>query len=166
MPMLTLNIITQVRFANEVHDFVTSPEFDFVGLENEDNHEYPSNPRRLGWNLDSESIDAISDATKRANDLISSVDYAVIQSDAINSSFAKSNKLSPAGLLASVAVGAAIEAARAGAGKVSDIIDEKMQEEFDKVAKTSTKSLLLLFLRDVGMAASPLVLFAILPIVL
>jgi len=75
-------------------------------------------------------------------------------------------KLSPAGLLASVAVGAAIEAARAGAGKVSDIIDEKMQEEFDKVAKTSTKSLLLLFLRDVGMAASPLVLFAILPIIL
>ena len=78
---------------------MTSPEFDFVGLENEDNHEYPSNPRRLGWNLDSESIDAISDATKRANDLISSVDYAVIQSDAINSSFAKSNKLSPDGLL-------------------------------------------------------------------
>ena len=65
------------------------------------------------------------------------------------------------------AVGAAIEAARAGAGKVSDIIDEKMQEEFDKVAKTSTKTLLsLLFLRDLGMAASPLVAFAILPIVL
>ena len=44
-------------------------------------------------------------------------------------------KLSPAGLLTSVAVGAAIEAARAGAGKVSDIIDEKMQEEFDKVVR-------------------------------
>ena len=75
-------------------------------------------------------------------------------------------KLSPAGLLTSVAVGAAIEAARAGAGKVSDIIDEKMQEEFDKVAKTSTKSLIILFLRDLSMAISPLVLFAILPIIM
>lgn len=75
-------------------------------------------------------------------------------------------KLSPAGLLTSVAVGAAIEAARAGAGKVSDIIDEKMQEEFDKVAKTSTKSLLVLFLRDLGMAISPLVVLAILPILI
>ena len=74
-------------------------------------------------------------------------------------------KLSPAGLLTSVAVGAAIEAARAGAGKVSDIIDERMQEEFDKVAKTSTKSMLVLFLRDFSMAISPLVLFAMLPIV-
>lgn len=77
----------------------------------------------------------------------------------------KMRKLSPAGLLTSVAVGAAIEAARAGAGKVSDIIDEKMQEEFDKVAQTSTKSLLILFIRDLGMAISPLVLFAILPLV-
>ena len=78
----------------------------------------------------------------------------------------KMRKLSPAGLLTSVAVGAAIEAARAGAGKVSDIIDDKMQEEFDKVAKTSTKSLLVLFLRDLGMAVSPLVMLAILPILL
>ena len=78
----------------------------------------------------------------------------------------KMRKLSPAGLLTSVAVGAAVEAARAGAGKVSDIIDEKMQEEFDKVAKTSTKSLLVLFLRDLGMAVSPLLVLAILPIML
>ena len=78
----------------------------------------------------------------------------------------KMRKLSPAGLLTSVAVGAAIEAARAGAGKVSDIIDEKMQEEFDKVAKTSTKSLLVLFLRDLGMAVSPLLVLAILPVIL
>ena len=62
-----------------------------------------------------------------------------------------------------MAVGAAVEAARAGAGKVSDIGDEKM-EEFDKVAKTSTKSLLVLFLRD-GIV-SPLVVLAILPILL
>ena len=41
-----------------------------------------------------------------------------------------------------------------------------MQEEFDKVAKTSTKSLLVLFLRDLGMAVSPLVVLAILPILL
>lgn len=78
----------------------------------------------------------------------------------------KMRKLSPAGLLTSVAVGAAIEAARAGAGKVSDIIDEKMQDEFDKVAKTSTKSLLILFMRDLSMAVSPLLLFAILPTIL
>ena len=78
----------------------------------------------------------------------------------------KMRKLSPAGLLTSVAAGAAIEAARAGAGKVSDLIDEKMQEEFDKVAKTSTKSLLVLFLRDLGMAVSPLVVLAILPALL
>jgi hypothetical protein len=73
-------------------------------------------------------------------------------------------KLSPAGLLTSVAVGAAIEAARAGAGKVSDIIDEKMQEEFDKVAKTSTKSLIVLFLRDLMMGILPLLALGILPL--
>jgi len=78
----------------------------------------------------------------------------------------KMRRLTPAGLLSSVAVGAAIEAARAGAGKVSDIIDEKMQEEFDKIAKTNTKSLLVLFFRDLMMAASPLLLFALLPMIM
>ena len=75
----------------------------------------------------------------------------------------KLRKLSPAGLLTSVAVGAAIEAARAGAGKVSDIIDEKMQEEFDKVAQTSSKSLVILFLRDLAMGILPLLALGILP---
>ena len=62
-----------------------------------------------------------------------------------------------------MAVGAAIEAARAGAGKVSDIIDEKMQEEFDKVAQTSSKSLVILFLRDLAMGILPLLALGILP---
>jgi len=74
-------------------------------------------------------------------------------------------KFTPAGLLTSVAVGAAIEAARAGAGKVSDIIDEKMQEEFDNLAVTNTKSMVMLFLRDLSMAVAPILIFAILPVV-
>jgi hypothetical protein len=78
----------------------------------------------------------------------------------------KMRKLSPAGLLSSVAVGAAIEAARAGAGKVSDIIDEKMQEEFDKIAKVNTKTLLGLLIRDFAMGILPLFVLAILPVLL
>ena len=61
-------------------------------------------------------------------------------------------KLTPAGLLSSVAVGAAIEVARGGAEKISDMVDKKMQDEFDKVAEVNTRGLLLLFLRDLIMA--------------
>ena len=91
--------IAVVRFANEVHDFVSSPAFEFVGIEEKEESSYNENYRRLKWDLDADSVNAISDAAKRADDLISTIDYAVVQSDAINSSWAKSNKLSPDGLL-------------------------------------------------------------------
>ena len=73
--------------------------------------------------------------------------------------------LNPGTLLASVAVGAAIEAARAGAGKLSDIVDEKMQEEFDKIAKTNTRTLFILLMRDVAMGIFPIVILASLPFI-
>ena len=44
-------------------------------------------------------------------------------------------RLTPQGLLGSLAIGAALEAAKTGAGKISDRIDQKMQEEFDKIAQ-------------------------------
>jgi hypothetical protein len=72
----------------------------------------------------------------------------------------RARKLSPGTLLASVAVGAAIEGARAGAGKVSDLIDEKMQEKFNEIAKTNSSNLLLLFLRDLFMGVLPIVYLA------
>lgn len=75
-------------------------------------------------------------------------------------------KLNPGALLTSVAVGAAIEAARAGAGKLSDIVDDKMQEEFDKIAKTNTKTLFVLLLRDIAMGVLPIIVLAILPNIL
>ena len=78
----------------------------------------------------------------------------------------KMRKLNPGGLLASVAVGATIEAARAGAGKVSDMIDEKMQEEFDKIARVNTKTMLGLLARDFAMGLLPLLPLGLLPILL
>ena len=75
-------------------------------------------------------------------------------------------KLTPQGLLSSLAIGAAVEAARTGAGKISDRIDQKMQEEFDKIAKVNTKTLLGLLLRDFAMGILPLFALAILPILL
>lgn len=68
----------------------------------------------------------------------------------------KARKLTPAGLLSGVAFSATLELAKAGAGKVSDMVDEKMQEEFEKISKTNTKNLIWLFLRDVGMSLFPL----------
>lgn len=72
----------------------------------------------------------------------------------------RARRLNPSTLLASVAVGAAIEGARAGAGKVSDFIDDKMQEKFNEIAKTNSSSLLLLFLRDLIMGILPIVYLA------
>jgi hypothetical protein len=63
-------------------------------------------------------------------------------------------------------VGATIEAARAGAGKVSDMIDEKMQEEFDKIARVNTKTMLGLLVRDFAMGLLPLLALGLLPILL
>ena len=70
----------------------------------------------------------------------------------------KAIKFTPAGLLTSVATGAAIEVARKGAGRVSDIIDEKMQKEFEKISAAQSSTLLILFLRDLIMGIAPLVI--------
>ena len=68
----------------------------------------------------------------------------------------KARKFTPAGLVSSVAMGAAVEGVRYGAGKVSDQIDKKLQEEFDKVTQASSGTLLMIFLRDTAMGLYPL----------
>lgn len=73
-------------------------------------------------------------------------------------------RLTPQGLLGSLAIGAAIEAAKTGAGKISDRIDKKMQEEFDKIAKVNSKTLLNLLFRDFAMGILPLLALGILPL--
>tara|TARA_B110000003_G_scaffold265538_1_gene291518 strand:+ start:1958 stop:2779 length:822 start_codon:yes stop_codon:yes gene_type:complete len=73
-------------------------------------------------------------------------------------------KLTPQGLLGGIALGAAIEVAKAGAGKLTEAADEKMQSEFDKLAKVNTKTLLFLLARDIAMGLVPLFLLAGLPI--
>ena len=75
-------------------------------------------------------------------------------------------KLTPAGLATAVASGAAIEVARIGAGKVSDMIDEKMQEEFDKFAESNTDTLIVLLLRDFIMSLAPLLALWLIPLLL
>ena len=55
-------------------------------------------------------------------------------------------KLTPAGLLSSVAMGAALEVGRIGAGKFSDVVDKKLQQEFEERTNTQSKSLVLLFI--------------------
>jgi len=75
-------------------------------------------------------------------------------------------RVTPAGLVTTVATGAAIEAARVGAGKVTEMIDEKMQKEFDKLAESNTNTLLLLFLRDFAMGLAPLVALWLIPMLL
>lgn len=68
----------------------------------------------------------------------------------------KARKITPAGLVSSVAMSAAVEGARYGAGKVSDKIDDKLQEEFDKVSKANSSTIIVIFLRDVAMGLYPL----------
>ena len=75
-------------------------------------------------------------------------------------------RLTPAGLVTAVATGAAVEAARLGAGKVTDMIDEKMQQEFDKLAESSTDKLVVLLLRDFVMGLAPLVALWLIPTLL
>ena len=75
-------------------------------------------------------------------------------------------RLTPAGLATAVATGAAVEAARMGAGKVSDMIDDKMQQEFDKLAASNTDTLLVLLLRDFVMGLAPLVALWLIPALL
>ena len=72
-------------------------------------------------------------------------------------------RLTPAGLISSIAYGAAVEVARAGAEKASDLVDKKMQEEFDKIADINSKTLLMLFARDLLMGIIPIFILWILP---
>ena len=75
-------------------------------------------------------------------------------------------KLTPLGLVASVATSASLELARAGVGKITDAVDEKLQDEFDKIAKTNTKTLLWLLFRDLMMGIIPILFLAYLPMLL
>jgi hypothetical protein len=75
-------------------------------------------------------------------------------------------RFTPAGLATAVATGAAVEVARIGAGKVTDMIDEKMQQEFDKLAESSTDKLVVLLLRDFVMGLAPLVALWLIPTLL
>tara|TARA_B100001142_G_C14273465_1_gene631854 strand:+ start:268 stop:1089 length:822 start_codon:yes stop_codon:yes gene_type:complete len=75
-------------------------------------------------------------------------------------------KLTPQGLLSGIALGAAVEVAKVGAGKFTDSVDKKMQKEFDKIAEVNTATLLKLLLRDLSMGILPLILLAYLPVLL
>jgi hypothetical protein len=46
------------------------------------------------------------------------------------------------------------------------MIDEKMQEEFDKIARVNTKTMLGLLVRDFAMGLLPLLALGMLPILL
>ena len=72
-------------------------------------------------------------------------------------------KITPAGLLSSVALSATVELARTGAGKLTDAVDARLQKEFDNIAKTNTKTLLVLLFRDLLMGIVPILLLAGLP---
>ena len=75
-------------------------------------------------------------------------------------------KLTPAGLVSSIALGAAVEVARVGAGKITDRVDKKLQEEFNKVSKVNTKTLMVLLLRDLAMGLIPILILAYVPVIL
>ena len=108
------------------------------------------------------------DQPKEVNDDSSSTSKRIAKSSAklwLGRALA-ARKLTPQGLLGSLAIGAAIEAARSGASKLSDRIDEKMQEEFDKIARVNTKTMLGLLVRDFAMGLLPLLALGLLPILL
>ncbi len=75
-------------------------------------------------------------------------------------------KITPAGLLGSVALSASVELAKSGAGKLSDAVDSRLQKEFDTIAQTNTKTLMVLLLRDLLMGVVPVLALAALPVVL
>lgn len=72
-------------------------------------------------------------------------------------------KFTPAGLVSSVAMGAAIEVGKIGAGKFSDVIDKKLQQEFEERTNTQSKTLLVLFMRDMVMGIFPLLVLGFVP---
>lgn len=72
-------------------------------------------------------------------------------------------KITPAGLLSSVALGAAIEVGKISAGKLSDVVDKRLQQEFEERTNTQSKTLIILFIRDMGMGIFPLAILALVP---
>ena len=72
-------------------------------------------------------------------------------------------KLTPAGLLSSVAMGAAIEVGKISAGKFSDVVDKRLQKEFEERTNTQSKTLVVLFTRDLIMGIFPLFVLALIP---
>ena len=85
-----------------------------------------------------------------------------------------SGRLTPQGLLGSLgvhptAIGVMhfrMKHPKTGAGKISDRIDQKMQEEFDKIAQVNSKTLLNLLIRDFAMGILPIFALALLPLFL
>ena len=75
-------------------------------------------------------------------------------------------KITPAGLLSSVAFTASIQLARTGAGKLTDAVDARLQREFDNIAQTNSKTLMILLFRDLLMGIIPILILAGLPILL
>jgi hypothetical protein len=69
-------------------------------------------------------------------------------------------------LVGSVAASASIELVRIGAGKITDAVDERLQTEFDNIAKTNSKTLILLLIRDLLMGILPIVFLFFLPVLL
>ena len=78
----------------------------------------------------------------------------------------KARKLTPAGLVGAVASGAAIELTRRGAGMVSDKIDKKMQEEFEKISIANSNTVIQMFFRDFLSGVTPLLALWLIPILL
>ncbi len=78
----------------------------------------------------------------------------------------KARKFTPAGLVGAVATGAAIELTRRGAGVVSDKIDDKMQEEFNKFSVATSNTVLQMFVRDFLLGMLPLVALWLIPALL
>ena len=75
-------------------------------------------------------------------------------------------RITPAGLLGSVALSASVQLAKTGAGKISDAVDSRLQQEFDNIAQTNTKTLLMLLIRELLMGILPILALALLPTVL
>ena len=78
----------------------------------------------------------------------------------------KARKFTPAGLVGAVATGAAVELTRRGAGVVSDKIDDKMQEEFNKFSVATSNTVLQMFVRDFILGMLPLVALWLIPTLL
>ena len=78
----------------------------------------------------------------------------------------KARKFTPAGLVGAVATGTAIELSRRGAGMVSDKIDDKMQEEFEKISVANSNTMIQMFVRDLAMGLAPLVALWLIPMLL